>query len=48
MFIKQLHLKHSFLMDDVPLGILGSLGCGLLTGEGAVLNVLKLSAGQAY
>lgn len=31
--------------DDVPLAILGPLGCGLMTGAGAVLNVLRPNPG---
>jgi aryl-alcohol dehydrogenase len=31
---------------DVPLELLGPLGCGLQTGAGAVLNSFKMSAGQ--
>lgn len=33
--------------DDVPLDILGPLGCGIMTGSGAVLNVLKPTAGSS-
>jgi aryl-alcohol dehydrogenase len=33
--------------DDVPLEILGPLGCGLQTGAGTVLNVLKPGAGES-
>lgn len=33
--------------DDVPLEILGPLGCGMQTGAGTVLNVLKPSAGES-
>jgi aryl-alcohol dehydrogenase len=32
---------------DMPLEILGPLGCGLQTGAGTVLNVMKPSAGQS-
>jgi aryl-alcohol dehydrogenase len=32
---------------DVPLELLGPLGCGILTGAGAVMNSLKLSAGKS-
>jgi aryl-alcohol dehydrogenase len=32
--------------DDLPLEILGPLGCGLQTGAGSVLNVLKAQAGE--
>jgi aryl-alcohol dehydrogenase len=32
---------------DLPLEILGPLGCGLQTGAGTVLNVMKPSAGQS-
>jgi aryl-alcohol dehydrogenase len=32
--------------DDLPLELLGPLGCGLQTGAGSVLNVLKPSAGE--
>lgn len=32
---------------DVPLAILGPLGCGLMTGAGTVLNTLDLRAGQS-
>jgi len=35
------------VQDDVPLELLGPLGCGIQTGAGAVLNVLKPSAGQS-
>ncbi|MEW2395650.1 NAD(P)-dependent alcohol dehydrogenase [Streptomyces sp. NPDC046862] len=33
--------------DDVPLDILGPLGCGLMTGAGTVFNVLRPAAGQS-
>ena len=33
--------------DDVPLDILGPLGCGIMTGSGAVLNVLEPKPGSA-
>ena len=33
--------------DDVPLEILGPLGCGLMTGAGTVFNVLRPSPGQS-
>lgn len=32
---------------DLPLSLLGPLGCGFQTGAGAVLNALKLQAGQS-
>lgn len=32
--------------DDVPLELLGPLGCGLQTGAGSVLNVLRPRAGE--
>ena len=32
--------------DDLPLEIMGPLGCGLQTGAGSVLNVLKAQAGE--
>src|ERR1051325_7090699 len=32
---------------DVPVGLLGPLGCGLQTGAGAVLNVMQPRAGQS-
>ncbi|RRD22389.1 NAD(P)-dependent alcohol dehydrogenase [Brucellaceae bacterium VT-16-1752] len=32
--------------DDVPLELLGPLGCGLQTGAGAVLNTFKVAAGE--
>ncbi|OBK91088.1 NAD(P)-dependent alcohol dehydrogenase [Mycolicibacter sinensis] len=32
---------------DLPLELLGPLGCGLLTGAGTVLNVLRLQPGQS-
>lgn len=35
------------VQDDVPLEILGPLGCGLQTGSGTVLNVLKPEAGES-
>jgi len=31
---------------DVPLEILGPLGCGIITGAGAIINSLQLGAGQ--
>lgn len=31
---------------DVPLVLLGPLGCGIMTGAGTVMNVLNLSAGE--
>jgi aryl-alcohol dehydrogenase len=33
--------------NDLPLEILGPLGCGVQTGAGAVINSLKVSAGQS-
>jgi aryl-alcohol dehydrogenase len=33
---------------DVPLELLGPLGCGVLTGAGAVMNSLKVSAGKSF
>ena len=33
--------------DDVPLEILGPLGCGIMTGSGAVLNVLQPKPGSS-
>ena len=35
------------VQDDVPIEILGPLGCGLQTGSGTVLNVLKPEAGES-
>lgn len=35
------------VQDDVPIEILGPLGCGLQTGAGTVLNVLKPAAGES-
>lgn len=35
------------VQDDVPLEILGPLGCGIQTGAGAVLNVIKPEAGES-
>jgi aryl-alcohol dehydrogenase len=32
--------------DDLPLELLGPLGCGLQTGAGSVLNVLQATAGE--
>jgi aryl-alcohol dehydrogenase len=32
---------------DIPLEILGPLGCGIQTGAGSVLNVMKLKAGES-
>ncbi|MEU9065166.1 NAD(P)-dependent alcohol dehydrogenase [Streptomyces sp. NPDC048430] len=32
---------------ELPLGLLGPLGCGLQTGAGAVLNEMRLSPGQS-
>ena len=34
--------------DDVPLDILGPLGCGILTGAGAVMNSLQVTAGKSF
>jgi aryl-alcohol dehydrogenase len=33
--------------NDVPLELLGPLGCGILTGAGAVMNSLKVTAGKS-
>jgi aryl-alcohol dehydrogenase len=33
---------------DVPLALLGPLGCGLQTGAGAVINALKVGTGQSF
>lgn len=33
--------------DDAPLDILGPFGCGIMTGSGAVFNVLKPKSGSA-
>jgi aryl-alcohol dehydrogenase len=33
---------------DVPLELLGPLGCGIQTGSGAVLNALKVRAGSSF
>jgi aryl-alcohol dehydrogenase len=33
--------------DDIPLEILGPLGCGVMTGAGAVINSLKATAGTS-
>jgi len=33
---------------DVPLELLGPLGCGIQTGAGAVLNALKVHAGSSF
>ena len=33
--------------DDVPLELVGPLGCGIMTGAGAVLNVLQPGAGES-
>ncbi len=33
--------------DDVPLELLGPLGCGIQTGAGAVLNTIKARAGRS-
>lgn len=35
------------VQDDAPLEILGPLGCGIQTGAGTVLNVLKPQAGES-
>lgn len=35
------------VQDDAPLELLGPLGCGLMTGAGAVLNVLKPKPGSS-
>ena len=32
---------------DAPLELLGPLGCGIMTGAGAVMNALKLQAGES-
>lgn len=34
--------------EDVPLELLGPLGCGIQTGAGAVLNALKIHAGSSF
>lgn len=41
--------KHNAVVvpKDLPLEILGPLGCGLQTGAGSVLNVLKAKAGES-
>jgi aryl-alcohol dehydrogenase len=33
--------------DDAPLELLGPLGCGVITGAGAVINSLKVSVGKS-
>lgn len=33
--------------DDAPLELLGPLGCGIMTGSGSVINVLKPSPGES-
>jgi aryl-alcohol dehydrogenase len=33
---------------DIPLELLGPLGCGIQTGSGAVLNALKVHAGSSF
>ena len=33
--------------DDVPLELLGPLGCGLMTGAGSIINSLKVGAGES-
>ncbi|UOQ57092.1 NAD(P)-dependent alcohol dehydrogenase [Leucobacter allii] len=33
--------------DDAPLELLGPLGCGIMTGSGSVLNVLRPGAGES-
>ncbi len=33
--------------DDVPLEILGPLGCGIQTGAGTILNIFKIQPGQS-
>jgi aryl-alcohol dehydrogenase len=33
---------------DAPLELLGPLGCGIMTGAGAVLNALKVEAGSSF
>ncbi|KEZ12105.1 MULTISPECIES: NAD(P)-dependent alcohol dehydrogenase [Sphingobium] len=33
--------------SDAPLELLGPLGCGIMTGAGAVMNALKLQAGES-
>lgn len=34
--------------QDVPLELLGPLGCGIQTGAGAVMNALKVGPGQSF
>lgn len=34
--------------NDVPLELLGPLGCGIQTGAGAVINTLKVSPGSSF
>jgi aryl-alcohol dehydrogenase len=36
------------VLKDAPLELLGPLGCGIQTGAGAVLNVLKPKAGSSF
>jgi aryl-alcohol dehydrogenase len=33
--------------NDAPLELLGPLGCGVITGAGAVINSLKVGAGKS-
>lgn len=33
---------------DAPLELLGSLGCGIQTGAGAVINALKVNPGSSF
>jgi len=35
------------LPDDMPLDLAGPLGCGILTGAGAVMNALRVAPGQS-
>lgn len=35
------------IADDVPLELMGPLGCGVMTGAGAVMNALKVAAGAS-
>lgn len=34
--------------EDVPLELLGPLGCGIQTGAGAVMNALRIEAGRSF
>lgn len=46
--VTNVRARNAVKVDDAaPIELLGPLGCGIMTGAGAVLNVLKPAAGQS-